>query len=188
MENRLVILDCALKLFASRGYDAVGVQEIVEAAEVTKPTLYHYFGSKQGLLQALLEQNFSGLFGVLANATVFQGDLPLTLSRTAEAYFQFAEANPTFYRMQLSMSFSPVESETYQAVSGFQVRQYALLEEMFRLAANVHGNMIGRQKDYAATFLGMINTYITLALNGRVRLDDAQLYHAVHQFQHGIYS
>ena len=54
MDNRSKILSCALKLFSARGYDAVGVQEIVDAAGITKPTLYHYFGSKRGLLETLL--------------------------------------------------------------------------------------------------------------------------------------
>ena len=54
MENRERILRCALELFSSRGYDAVGVQEIVSTVGITKPTLYHYFGSKEGLLKALL--------------------------------------------------------------------------------------------------------------------------------------
>ena len=50
MDNRQAILDSALTLFYEKGYDAVGVQQIVDAAGVTKPTLYYYFGSKQGLL------------------------------------------------------------------------------------------------------------------------------------------
>jgi TetR/AcrR family transcriptional regulator len=54
MDNRSALLTHALQLFAARGYDAVGVQEIVEAAGITKPTLYHYFGSKRGLLDTLL--------------------------------------------------------------------------------------------------------------------------------------
>ena len=62
MDNRSNILSCALRLFATRGYDAVGVQEIVEAAGITKPTLYHYFGSKQGLLDALLKEYFDQLY------------------------------------------------------------------------------------------------------------------------------
>src|SRR3954463_8435651 len=44
----------AAGLFARHGYDATSVREIVEAAGVTKPTLYYYFGSKQGLVEAVL--------------------------------------------------------------------------------------------------------------------------------------
>ena len=51
MENKERIMECALDLFYAKGYDAVGVQEIVEKAGITKPTLYYYFGSKLGLLK-----------------------------------------------------------------------------------------------------------------------------------------
>lgn len=53
MDNRMNILQKALQLFYEKGYDAIGVQEIADAAGVTKPTLYHYFGSKYGLLEAV---------------------------------------------------------------------------------------------------------------------------------------
>src|SRR5512139_3648504 len=107
MDNRSRILSCALRLFASRGYDAVGVQEIVDAAGITKPTLYHYFGSKRGLLDALLTAYFCPLYDLIRQVADYQRDLPLTLNRTAGAYFRFARENPLFYRMQLSMYFAP---------------------------------------------------------------------------------
>ncbi|MFE7133598.1 TetR/AcrR family transcriptional regulator [Streptomyces sp. NPDC057638] len=44
------LLSAATRLFAERGYDRTSVQEIVEAAGVTKGALYHYFGSKEDLL------------------------------------------------------------------------------------------------------------------------------------------
>ena len=44
------IIDAAVRLFASQGYDATSVQEIVNAAEVTKGALYHYFRAKDDLL------------------------------------------------------------------------------------------------------------------------------------------
>ncbi|MDH6227705.1 MULTISPECIES: TetR/AcrR family transcriptional regulator [Streptomyces] len=44
------LLAAATRLFAERGYDRTSVQEIVEAAGVTKGALYHYFGSKEDLL------------------------------------------------------------------------------------------------------------------------------------------
>ncbi|MEC4018566.1 TetR/AcrR family transcriptional regulator [Streptomyces sp. H27-D2] len=44
------LLAAATRLFADQGYDRTSVQEIVEAAGVTKGALYHYFGSKEDLL------------------------------------------------------------------------------------------------------------------------------------------
>jgi len=61
MDNRQRLIDCALYLFSQRGYDAVAVREIVEAAGVTKPTLYHYFNSKRGLLEAVLKREMTHL-------------------------------------------------------------------------------------------------------------------------------
>ncbi|MEV7090002.1 TetR/AcrR family transcriptional regulator [Streptomyces sp. NPDC093085] len=47
------LLAAATRLFAERGYDRTSVQEIVEAAGVTKGALYHYFGSKEDLLHEI---------------------------------------------------------------------------------------------------------------------------------------
>ena len=52
--NRENILNCARKLFFEKGYDTVGVQEIVDTAGITKPTMYYYFKSKHGLLENML--------------------------------------------------------------------------------------------------------------------------------------
>src|SRR5438874_13323051 len=55
------IAQVAARLFAARGYDATPVRAIVEAAGVTKPTLYYHYGSKEGLAQALLTEPISRL-------------------------------------------------------------------------------------------------------------------------------
>ena len=52
-DTRGRILAVALREFASRGYDAVGVQEICAGAGITKPSLYHHYGSKRGLLEEI---------------------------------------------------------------------------------------------------------------------------------------
>jgi AcrR family transcriptional regulator len=44
------LLSNATRLFAKKGFDRTSVQEIVEAAGVTKGAMYHYFGSKDDLL------------------------------------------------------------------------------------------------------------------------------------------
>ena len=50
------IIDAAVRLFASQGYDATSVQEIVTAAQVTKGALYHYFRAKDDLLFEIYRQ------------------------------------------------------------------------------------------------------------------------------------
>ncbi len=188
MDNRSHLLDCAQALFAARGYDAVGVQEIVEAAGVTKPTLYHYFGSKRGLLDALLEERYAGLIPRLRQAAVEHPDVGMALRQVAQVYFDFARADPPFYRMQMSMQFASPDGEPQQAADCFMREQYEILEALFSRAALAHGNMRGRQRAYAATFLGMLNTYIAIYLNGQIELSDAVVQQATHQFMHGIFS
>jgi TetR/AcrR family transcriptional regulator len=188
MDNRTTLLNVALDLFADRGYDAVGVQEIVSAAGVTKPTLYHYFGSKTALLQTLVDEQSAPLVAGLVSATQYAGDLPLTLSRIVQAYFDFASQHPTFYGLHLALWFAPAHSEARQIVVAFQESLYHMLEAVFAQAAADHGNMRDRQRAYAATLLGMINTYIALHLQGYLPLDQQIAQQAVQQFSHGIYS
>jgi AcrR family transcriptional regulator len=188
MDNRETLLEDALQLFSTRGYDAVGIQEIVDKAGVTKPTLYHYFGSKYGLLEGVLERDFNGLIDQVVDAADYNHDIVLNLTQLARVYFHFAVTHPVFYRLQLSMHFSAPDSEPKQAVAPFQMRQHAILEELFTKAAGDHGNMRSRQGIYAATYLGMINTYIGLALDGHIHLGEDVIYRAVHQFMHGIFS
>lgn len=52
------ILDSATEMFARKGFAASSTREIVEAAGVTKPMLYYYFQSKEGLCRAALAAFF----------------------------------------------------------------------------------------------------------------------------------
>ncbi len=52
----------ALRLFAERGFDAVTINEIAEAAEVAKVTLFKYFPTKESLvLQGVGEEDLAGI-------------------------------------------------------------------------------------------------------------------------------
>lgn len=179
---------CAIELFAARGYAAVGVQEIAQAAGVTKPTLYHHFGNKLGLLQALLQERFAAMTARIAEAAAYRGDLTAALEAVVAAYFAAADADARFYRLLLLLWFCPADSEERGASSHLFQFQQALLERLFQDAARDHGNMKGRHQVFAATFLGMINTYIGIRLNGYLRLDRKVAARAVHQFMHGILS
>src|SRR5512135_1945561 len=54
-ETRSRILDAAIKLFSSRGYNQASVDDICREAGISKGAFYHHFKSKQALFLALLD-------------------------------------------------------------------------------------------------------------------------------------
>jgi len=59
------LLRAALDIFTEKGYALTSVREIVEAARVTKPVLYYYFGSKEGIYMELMTEPFKVLEKIL---------------------------------------------------------------------------------------------------------------------------
>lgn len=55
-ERRRELLDCAQRLFFERGYDRTSVSDVIAAAGVSKGAFYHYFSSKEELVDALAER------------------------------------------------------------------------------------------------------------------------------------
>ncbi|MBA3865367.1 MAG: TetR/AcrR family transcriptional regulator [Solirubrobacterales bacterium] len=54
--TRAALMSAARRLFTERGYDGVAAEEIVRAAGVTRGALYHHFGGKAELLEAVYER------------------------------------------------------------------------------------------------------------------------------------
>lgn len=55
-DNRAAILEAALKTFAERGFHAATLEDIADAAGITKGTIYWYFKTKEALLSAIVER------------------------------------------------------------------------------------------------------------------------------------
>jgi AcrR family transcriptional regulator len=63
-----LILDVAGRVFARAGYESAPMDEIADLAGVSKPMLYAYFGSKEGLYLAYIERAGGELLARLVNA------------------------------------------------------------------------------------------------------------------------
>jgi AcrR family transcriptional regulator len=61
-QRRQEVLDCAVKLFAEKGFDATSINDIAAMTTLKKPSLYHYFPSKQSILAAVLEDAMAELW------------------------------------------------------------------------------------------------------------------------------
>ncbi|QGF23626.1 TetR/AcrR family transcriptional regulator [Raineyella fluvialis] len=64
-ERRDELLDTALRLCTTVGYDALSIDQLTREAGVAKGTFYYYFGSKQDMLGALVQRFVDGLFASL---------------------------------------------------------------------------------------------------------------------------
>lgn len=191
-DNRQILLQTALSLFARRGYSSVGVQEIVTAAGLSKPTLYHYFGHKQGLLGAILADYFPAFLARLQRAADYQGDLIKSLEQLTAAYFAFAQAEPDFFYLMLSMNYLPFEHETESLMQPFRAQLQSLIENLFVQAVPQHGNLRGHQVFLASSLIGSLNHHALLLLKRDPQQKGAgfsaqEVHQWVKHYMYGIY-
>ena len=195
--NREIILEQALALFSARGYEAVSVQELVNASGVTKPTLYYYFGSKEGVYEALLARHYERLDNALSavaryvpRPSEYFADIYPVLLRLTLCYFKFALADEAFYRLALANLFLPPSSSLQAATRKHHFRQYDICEAMFESMGAAHGNLRGKKKLLAWTYIGLVNAFIGLRFSAMdsLELNEETARELVRRFMHGIYS
>jgi AcrR family transcriptional regulator len=94
------LIAAARRLFAERGYAAVGTEEIVQAAGVTRGALYHHFEDKAALLEAVYEQIEEELTREIAAGAMSHED-PIVALRSGAAAFLDHCLDPEVQRIVL---------------------------------------------------------------------------------------
>jgi AcrR family transcriptional regulator len=100
-EARRAILEATEALLLEAGGEAFGVRALAARCGYTAPTIYHYFGDKDGLIDALLEERFAALLAEVQSAELTRDPVE-NLRRMLRSYLRFGERNPTFYRLLLA--------------------------------------------------------------------------------------
>lgn len=92
---REALIDAALQAFACDGFAASSVRSIARAAHVTPALANYYFGGKEGLLAAVVEQRVQPLFALMSGAIADAGDEPMpALAAYARTYTVLALGHP----------------------------------------------------------------------------------------------
>jgi AcrR family transcriptional regulator len=95
--RREQLLDVALGVFARHGYHDTSMNDIADAAGVTKPVLYQHFDSKRELYQALLDQVGTRLLTAIVAAAAGAKEGREQTERGFQAYFRWvAEDHDSF--------------------------------------------------------------------------------------------
>ena len=133
------ILDVAARHFGEQGYAVTSVAEVAAAAGISKPLIYQYFGSKEGLYAACLERAGALLSQEIAR-TAAVGEVGLARGLvTLAGVFDVLAPQPWIWRL-VAQADSPASPPVTPEVEAHRARILALAEEgvgeLMRLAGN----------------------------------------------------
>lgn len=148
-DTRVRLIDAAADLIAAAPGEDFSLRAVCDAVGVKMPTLYHFFGSKQGLIDAVIERGFDLYLGEKA-AMESSGDPIQDLRAGWDAHVAFGLANPGFYTLmygKVRPGYSPAAqsrpSEILLALTTRAADQGRLLVPPEQAAAHVLVTNIG---------------------------------------------
>jgi len=101
MNTRATLLTAALKVLEDEGEAQFSTRAVCALANVTAPTLYHHYGSADGLLSAAITEAFSQFLE--SKKAAVQSPDPVTALREGwDDYVRFAAARPRLYAAMMS--------------------------------------------------------------------------------------
>jgi Transcriptional regulator len=157
-QNRLI--EIATPLFAIKGYAAVSVREVTDAADINVSAISYHFNGKEGLYQAVLEEQLSPLLEAVDHVKSNSSLSPeQRLTFYAERVAHIHSCRPYLSRFMISESMNPTAyggpiiechlSQVYQFING--ALQMGMKDGTFQTGVDIK---------YAAVALtGILNFY-----------------------------
>jgi TetR/AcrR family acrAB operon transcriptional repressor len=103
--TRNSLLDAALTVFSKQGYEATRLEDIADEAGVTRGAIYHHFGGKAELFNALIDERFARANQMMQDV-IEEGGTPLQiLRRLMVRSLQFLEEDADYRAVQEMVSF-----------------------------------------------------------------------------------
>ncbi len=96
------ILEVATKEFAEKGLSGARIDEIAAATQTSKRMIYYYFGSKQGLYVAVLEESYRRMRAIESEQHLADLSPEVALRRLVEFTFDHHQGNPDYIRLVMN--------------------------------------------------------------------------------------
>jgi AcrR family transcriptional regulator len=97
--TRAELLAVATEVFSEQGLSGARVDEIAERTRTTKRMIYYYFGSKEQLYRAVLEEAYRGIRRAEQSIATRDADPVDAVREVAETTFDHHHAHPAFIRL-----------------------------------------------------------------------------------------
>jgi AcrR family transcriptional regulator len=98
-DKRRMILDAAVRVFAAQGYEATRVGDIAKDAGVAYGLVYHYYGSKDAVLEAVFSEAWGRLLRAIQAATDSAGTPPEQLALVVKIVLRSWRDDPDLVRL-----------------------------------------------------------------------------------------
>lgn len=176
------VLDAAERVMAEHGFEAATLARVVEVAGIPMSSVYHYFGSKDGILLAVMERGADRFFADLPRADVRLGRPAEHLRAVIAVLVDTLERHPSFLRLLIVFAAQPrpaTQGDVQAVVGRVRAQAVARLQEQIALAfaddpdselthqlarvalATIDGAFIARQTDTAVTLEELLQPLAT---------------------------
>ncbi len=161
-KTRQRLLDAALTLFSQRGYAATGIRDILQAAGVTQPTLYHHFADKASVLQTLIEQHYGENHNRLSEILATESSVAEKLLVFATSSFEYCCIDPRVPRLMFQTYFGPTVPEINGVLDKLTEKRYRLVVDVMALGIR-NGELAKSDPEFLAlAFCSMIDQPMNL--------------------------
>jgi AcrR family transcriptional regulator len=119
-QSRELILDATERLMATRGYAATSINDIRKACGLPPSSIYWHFGSKEGVLAAVMERGADRFFAAIPTAQDAAGQLAV-LSTLQSQHPDFLRL---FYMLSLERNNDPIVAAVIRHVRDTAIRRF----------------------------------------------------------------
>jgi AcrR family transcriptional regulator len=138
MDTRATLLTAALKVLEDEGEAQFSTRAVCSLANVTAPTLYHHYGSADGLLSAAMTEAFSQF--LQSKKTAVQSPDPVKALREGwDDYVRFAAARPRLYAAMMSRVLNGAQIPAAEQAFALLIERITAIAADGRLALAVPG-------------------------------------------------
>ena len=120
-----------IDLFAEKGYASTSVREIVSVAGVTKPVLYYYFQSKEGLFKAILDSAAEELERILEEALQKPGTALERIVHLYRRIYKGLMEHHQLFKLINHLFFGPPQGTPNYDIERFHRRMVEVIKEIY---------------------------------------------------------
>jgi AcrR family transcriptional regulator len=172
--KKTLIIEKAMHLFATKGFESTSIQEITDACGISKGSFYLSFKSKEELHVSIFEYFFEKLSSRLTNLDQLIEETPRDKFRMLlMIQFEEIDRQADFILMHIREQTNPLNSNMIKLLGKMQDQHHSLLKRMFM---EVYGEKIEPYlTDLIVMTKGLLHGYLEIIMLHQKQLDYHQL-------------